>query len=494
MKRLFALFSVFCVFFALFLITSCSNSKDAENKQVTDSLAPVAEEINDGITDYSLYEAPEVKDFEGYEFRILETPDSNVFSFHKQVPEEEVGEIVNDAFIKRNLTISEKYNIKISSIYNNDPNSVLKREIAAGGDICDIGFVHSSEVFGIAQTGGLIDFNAVNTLNLDMPWWDQRIIESLSIYNKIYTLTGDITTNDDVSTFTILYNKKLYGDLGYDNPYEIVTKGLWTMDKMGEMIKGVSRDLDGDGIINENDQWGAASESAAMYFFFFGSGMHYIKKTSDVYEFTLDDIKTQSILEKTFNLLTSEDCVYDLDGTIKDKSVSVYETLEKMFIEDRLLFNVRLVGDALHLRDMESSFGFLPFPKYDEIQEEYYSWVTWNTYSIVMPVTVIDTEKSGLIMEALAYESMYTIREPFYGNLLDVKIARADEDTQMLELILNSKAYDLDGVNSFTGIQSGLYNIMNAILVKREFNIASSWAAMNEKAVGQLDKFLQSFK
>ena len=487
---------------AALILFSCADTSDKPppEKSAQDDLDQAAQvtpepgDGNNGIVDRSLYDEPGIKNFGGYDFRILETPDSNVFSFHKQVPEEQTGEIVNDTFIMRNRIIEDRYNIAVSAVYNETPNALLQRSMAAGDDICDIGFVRSSEVFGLAQRGHLTDLNTVGALRTDMPWWDQRIIEDLAIYDRIFTLTGDITTNDDVSTLTILYNKKLYQDFGYENPYEIVSKGAWTMDKMADMIKGVNRDLNGDGVIDENDQWGMASEFTAIYYFFFGSGMKYIDKTPDGYKFTLDDAKVQSVLQKTFDLLTADDSIYDLHRVIKTTSVSVYATLEKMFTENRLLFNVRLVGDALELRSMESNFGFLPFPKYDEIQKEYYSWVTWNSYTLVMPGIIADIDRSGLITEALAFESMFTVREPFYGNLLNAKIARDDEDTQMLALILSSKAYDLDGVNNSSGIQSGLHEMMTGMLSKREFTLASSWEQIRDRAVGKLETFMQEFE
>ena len=482
---------------ALVFLFSCANGEvtdENEGDGATTSAENVAAEADDGIVNRSAYEEPEVKDFEKYGFRILENPKSNVFTFHKQAPEEQTGEVVCDAFIARNRVIEDRYNIAISAVFNDAPYDTLRKSIAADDDICDLGFIPTNTVYGLAQIGALTDFNSVNALRLDMPWWDGRITESLGIYGKAYVTAGDITTNDDVSSLTILYNKELYKQLGYENPYQIVSSGKWTMDKMAEMIKGVNRDLNGDGIIDENDRWAMASESLALYYFFFGSGRHYIDKTPEGYAFTLDEPIVRDILEKTFNLLTAEDSVYDLYGKIKDTSVSVYVTLEKMFMDNRLLFNVRLVGDALNLRGMESDFGFLPFPKYDEAQKEYYSWVTFYAELPVMPVTVADREKSGLITEALAFESMFAIREPFYGKLLNAKIARGDEDTEMLNLVLNSKAYDLDGATYSSGVQSGIYEITTQMLSKREFTIASSWEKIKPKAEGNLEKFLQAFE
>ena len=487
-------FLVLFIFTVFLVLHSCGGSENPTKDEPQKELTPPADEVYAGIVNRSLYDEPETKDFEKYNFRILESPNSNVFSFHKQVPEEDIGEVVNDAFIKRNRAVEDRYNIAISAVYNENPGDILQRNIAADDDICDLAFINSSRIFGLAQIGGLVDFNSVKALRTGMPWWDQRIIEGLSVYDKVYTLTGDITTNDDVSALTILYNKELYKNLGYENPYEIVSKGAWTMDKMAEMIKGVNRDLNGDGIIDENDQWGMVSESIAMYYFFFGSGMHYIDKTPGGYEFTLDDAKVRSVIEKTYDLLTADDSIYDLYKAIRGQTDNVYKTLEKMFREDRLLFNVRLVGDAMYLRDMASSFGFLPFPKYDEQQKEYYSWVTMYMDTLVMPSIVPDAQKSGLITEALAFESMFTVREPFYETLLNMKIARDDEDTQMLDLILSSKAYDLDGVNQSSGIQSGIMDMMSGMLSQRNFTLASSWEKLKDKAAGKLEKFLQSFE
>jgi predicted nucleic acid-binding protein len=307
-------------------------------------------------------------------------------------------------------------------------------------------------------------------------------------------LTGDISTHDDTSTLTMLYNKNLYKFFEYENPYELVQNGKWTLDKMSEMIKGVNQDLNGDGIIDENDRWGMASEEVSLYYLFFGSGRGFIEKTDGKYGYMLENPRIVDILNKTFNLLTSPDSIYELNSVIKTKSVSVYETLEKMFMEDRLLFNLVLVGNSLSLRNMDGDFGFLPCPKYDELQEEYYSWITWHALTAVMPNIASDIEKSGLITEALAYESMFTIREPFYGNLLNIKIARDDEDVKMLNLILNSKAYDLDSANVVSGINSGVFNMMWDILSKREFTVASSWEKIKGSAEGKLEKFLEAFE
>lgn len=185
--------------------------------------------------------------------------------------------------------------------------------------------------------------------------------------------------------------------------------------------------------------------------------------------------------------------MYDLNKTIKDKTTGIYKVVEQMFIGDRLLFNVRLISDAFYLRNMESDFGFLPIPKYNEDQEEYYSWVTFNVQLPVLPISITDTERSGLIMEAMAFESL-TLREPFYEYMLGGKIARDSNDVNMLELIVSSKYYDFDGANFGAGIQSGIFSMMEKNLIRGELTIASDWAKLKTNAEAKLVKFIASFE
>jgi len=290
-----------------------------------------------------------------------------------------------------------------------------------------------------------------------------------------------------------LYNKKLYADFGYKNPYSLVSDGGWTFDSLQSMIKDVSSDLNGDSAYDENDRWGMASESGVLYYFLFGTGEGYITEKDGEYRFRLEDESFLNKIERSFEVITTEGSMYDLNKTIKGKTTGIYKVVEQMFIGDRLLFNVRLISDAFYLRNMESDFGFLPIPKYNEDQEEYYSWVTFNVQLPVLPISITDTERSGLIMEAMAFESL-TLRESFYEYMLGGKIARDSNDVNMLELIVSSKYYDFDGANFGAGIQSGIFSMMEKNLISGELTLASDWAKLKTSAEAKLAKFIASFE
>ena len=74
-------------FIQLLLFVSCSNTDSGAAADTT------AVETNSEETTGALYDEVEVKNFEGYDFRILENPTVSVFSTHKQVPEEGGGRI-----------------------------------------------------------------------------------------------------------------------------------------------------------------------------------------------------------------------------------------------------------------------------------------------------------------------------------------------------------------------------------------------------------------
>ena len=59
----------------------------------------------------------------------------------------------------------------------------------------------------------------------------------------------------------ILFNKDLKSDLGIeDDLYALARDGEWTFDKFTELCKGVTYDSNRDGVLDEFDTWGFATE------------------------------------------------------------------------------------------------------------------------------------------------------------------------------------------------------------------------------------------
>lgn len=467
----------------IFLLFSCSNESnlsDSSEKPLSDIETTQIENIDER----SLFNPPETANFDGYEFRILtKYNDEKNYTF---VTNEQNGDSINDAVYLRNRTVEDIYNVTISVVEGD--LSHLQRAVTAGDDICDIQIASTtSEAVNSAAAGYLFNLNSIDTLRFDMPWWDQRMNRELTFYDKLYTVTGDFTTRDDFCTMIVAYNQKLYDLYIEENIYDIVSSGKWTFDTMWNMVKGVTQDLNGDGELNQNDQWGFMSETAGMYYFYAGSGFKPIQKFNDEYRIMIDDTRSFEILEKVMPMATerNESNIVD-DGKIND----AWNVAYAMFQNDQILFRSSALADLALFRDMDTNFSALPIPKYDEVQDEYYSLVSYNDWPICVPNNISDAERTGLILEALAYESRFTLRESFYEVFLNEKIMRDEESKQLLNIVFDSKTFDLEWITN----TCGLLNITVNICKTGNNNLASEYAKIQESANVKLETFLTKFK
>lgn len=93
---------------------------------------------------------------------------------------------------------------------------------------------------------------------------------------------------------------------------------------------------------------------------------------------------------------------------------------------------------------MESEFGILPLPKYSDDQKNYCSPVQCYGGSVIsVPLNAEDTSRTGIILEALSAESRYTVIPAFYDIVLKNKNTRDEQSKEMLDIILDTRIYDV---------------------------------------------------
>ena len=98
------------------------------------------------------YEAPEVTDYDGYEYRIGINANRNV-NASIIIAEEANGEAFNDAVYERNEKIGELYNIKIKGLVAdaNDIHLKMQTAVLAGDDLYDVAAMGMRQHFPLAQ-------------------------------------------------------------------------------------------------------------------------------------------------------------------------------------------------------------------------------------------------------------------------------------------------------------------------------------------------------
>ena len=303
-------------------------------------------------------------------------------------------------------------------------------------------------------------------------------------------MTGDISVMDNAGTWVVCFNKDLIKEYGKENPYQLVRDGAWTYDEMLEMLDGVSRDLDGDGVMGDFDQYAMVGEAYNTYVFFAGSGARIAAKDeNDLPYLDLFNDRNAQALEKVFDIQNDKNRILLSDWVKGTYTNRFNECINKNFGESRALFRMGSIKAVEMLREYDVNFGIIPPPKFNEEQEQYYtSFSNGNCNAYSIPITNGDTEYTGIITEAMAALSVDTLTPAYYEITLKGKSLRDTESEDMLDLVFASHLYDLGMIYNW----GGMFNIFAAMTKNDSRDFASQYAALESATQAAIDKFVAS--
>jgi len=422
-------------------LAACGGDADTGTADTTAADAgettTAAETEEDKVTD----DLPKDLNYNGYEFKVHSRYAPNYFGYTVSTPEE-TGDVVNDAIYARDRALEERLNIKFTEVtYDNDTQGqeVPKTLIMAGDDTYDLFVARNVQSFTWAAEGLIIDWGKLDYVDLDKPYWDQSINENFVLNDKIFFAAGayNLTTYD--WTHTLLFNKKMLESLSLDNPYEIVLDGAWTYDQFSKMAKTAVADVNGDGQMTLDDRYGLISYNAQVLpGFWIGAGTQTIERDSDgkfVYS-TPENEKFISVYDRVTADMWDDNVWYRMPHT----GLTLEQQLQ-VFADEKGLFGNANFYRISKLRAMETDFGILPYPKWDESQDTYISRIEGCEMPLV-PMTNKDLSRTGAILEALSSESLYTVVTAYYDKALTGKYARDEESLEMLEIIMANRVFD----------------------------------------------------
>ena len=443
------------------------------------------------------YDGQEAKIFLAYNVETGTTNfgvSKNEFGAH-----EENGDVVNDTRYKRNTAVEEMLNVTISDFdYNYENNmdcvhdpvrTFVDKLIMAGDNDYAFMLLPGYTVCALAQKGSLQDLNTMEHLDLSKPWWDQKANADLTIMDRLFFTTGDISTADNDATCTVLFNKVVAENYDLPDIYQLVLDGKWTLEKFYSLCSDVSKDLNGDGKYDETDQYGAMVWDDIAMAVVNSTGDKCATTDADGNVIlTLNNERTINALEKyvEFGRDTSQCFQYQ-------RAVDASDTVAiNMFSGDQVLFFMQLMQIVPKLRDMEADFGIIPFPKYDETQESYYNTVgSWHSVFFCMPMGTADPEMSTILAEALACESKYTVTDAYYDVNLKTKAARDEQSAAMLDIIFETRVYDLGWYYQFGGYNEAVMNLVR--LNQKEQEFTSMYTKKEKLAQKAVDKVNTAF-
>ncbi|MBQ2707887.1 MAG: hypothetical protein IJF67_06440 [Clostridia bacterium] len=379
-------------------------------------------------------ELPE-RDFGGYEFRIV---CRNSGMFHgRWLTDEENGDLLNDAIYKRNQRVAERFNIKFTETAEKNTDNA-RATVLAGEDAYDIINARCVHAWNYAMEGLLYSMNDLPYIDLTKDYWDDAVNDMLTVCNERYFAVGASNLTGYDFLHVLMFNKDMIEDYKLANPYELVKSGKWTLDKFAQMIEDISADVDGNGTMDKADQYGFLSQPKAILpGFTIGSGAFSIKKNAnDEPYLAAKEEKFIDVVERSFAMCW--DTGAWMPNTLNGNTDSTFIT---MFEENRALFLDNTFFYIESLRDMDADFGIIPYPKYDEQQTEYYSRMEGCELTCV-PVTAADPERTSIILEALASESLESVIPAYYDKALKTKYSRDEESAEMLDIIFDNSVFD----------------------------------------------------
>ena len=437
-KRIILSVFLFALIFA-FVFTACStDGGDKENTR--DTQVEPDKNPGDTTSDVSKDDLPDM-DFGGYAFRVLEWPDAG--GEHTNiVPESQNGDILNDSIYKANSRVEARLNIGFKQVVDGtyaDAPDLVKKSVQTGDDAYDLALVIDRDAMNLAmESKYFYSVNELPNINLEKPYWDKYLNDALSIDRTLYFAYGaNMLSIMDYMTF-LVYNKKIMQNEGItENIYDLVRRGKWTMEKMYELGRTATRDLDGDGKMTKTDQYGMVFRHDYYYpSFWYANKIPLVAKDADdlPYFNVPGNSRLFDIFEKQYEYATSGIEFETLD----------FEAIDSMFADGRALFAGTSMYRVQSLRGMDTDYGIVPYPTYDEqpAGTPYIARII-SGIPLVVPATNQDTAMASAVMEALACEYYFNVIPSYYGLVVQEKATRDDESREMLDMFIANKFLDL---------------------------------------------------
>jgi hypothetical protein len=395
--------------------------------------------------------------------------------------EKETGDLINDAVYKRNTFIEEKYNCKfamdvfLEASGENQANAIVEKSVKAGDKSYDLLLTHMMMGVDTAVKGCFYDIAKFPNIDIAKPYWNKGANEGCSIGNKLYVGLSDLSFSTNENLYCLFFNKGLLQNYGIDDPYKLVTNNKWTFDKFNEIIRVGAVDLNGDSKMDDNDQYGYISTASVN--FLWSGGSHMMKKDEfDIPVFDFMNERTLTIYDKTLAIVKNEFTYSKEKEWYTGKTINMFAAGQGIFYGNQLC----RVND---LRATEFDFGIVPYPKLDEAQERYYSYVDGHASMMGIPLNLPNSEWTGMIIEELSYLAYKDILPVYYDVVLNVKLVRDEESIEMLKILFDSKVFDPAYV-----LGGDLWQMWNDNINSSKTDIVSTFEKREASALKALQK------
>lgn len=453
------------------LLVACNNEGEGENSKGAVS----NQQVNTGYdpaTGRYVVSMPEFTWTDKTTFTVCVTSDEVQTTYFSEEVDPDLYETTDaklkDAVKARNDEIEEDYGIKIVAEPVKAVGEAVRLDASSDSGLYDAAMPFMREAAVLAQEGYLYNlYDFTDYLHLDQAWWDQGAEESLSVKDKLYFTTGDISIMPKIVSIAVTFNKEiLKSKFPGTDLYEMVKNKEWTFDTMIEMSKECTVDSDGVQGYSYEDEWGLSSSWGDASMLYLASGKSYITKNSDNEpELAFDDEASISVAKNILEQLQLKD-EWCFHCNVIEPSQR-WEVSLDVFGQNRALFRTSAFSAIKKLRAYADAdeFGLIPLPLMTKDQDTYYTPCnTALAFCVAIPFSLDeeDAKFSAYMLELMAVGAKNYITPAYYESTLKQRDLKDDESEEMLdEYIFSNIVYDLGIVYNFGNVSSMLETLMS---------------------------------
>ena len=293
---------------------------------------------------------------------------------------------------RRVAEVEKKYNVKIN--YVNIPwGEYLARYVTtvmAGDSMGDIVTVEANWFYPTLLLNNFCtNLSQLGVFDFTAEKFQRETVE-------FGTYRGDVYAYDVGRLYprgVLYWNKSMFAREGLPDIYELFFNYKWTWDKMLEFAKALTKDIDGDGII---DQWGIGGAAQRLErAFVISNNAHYIDiSDKDNPKFALTHPNAIEALQAHQDFILKHQVVsMTPEGAPWDYNV-------QSFIEGRLGMLVGQIWKIDRIKeDMKDEYGIVLFPMGPKAKE-YTSELTGHLVKTI-PITVKNPKEVAIVEDAI---------------------------------------------------------------------------------------------
>lgn len=471
-----------------FSFAACSgDSGGGEGKIKTsgDGAAPVTEaetgkkKLTDGLPD---------ADMEGWTLSIVAHHD--ILSDESTIYAETLnGEVINDAIYQRNAAAEDRFNFVMKVSPGNGwatDYEMLRKSVVSGSADYNMCFMLPYAKGGaVIFDGYLYNMLSVENIDYNQPWWHRNVNEMFTFHSYLPFASSDYLLSSYQYANILIFNKGMADAYNTESIYDLVRAGKWTLDKFKEIIAVYSNDANGDGVRDVNDMYGFATNFGYHAITWgYAVGEVGVQLSDGGVSLGYKSEKFANLAEWLYDVLYGGTLTYEIGW---DKECDIKWDENRVFIEAMWL------ADLEKYRDSNSEYGIVPYPKYDEAQPLYHTYLDARAGAVAIPITASDEDRSnaGMVLEALSCASYNDIIPAYLESVTHSKYTRDNDSIEMLDYIAAGRVWDI----GYTFYDPGEYSwVLCRKLKASKGQIASTLASMEPGAMKYYQKLLDAYE